>query len=112
MTSPSYSDVAQYSPASQTWHPVANMLSARSYMGVAAAVDEADGEEYLFAIAGMDDRFSPSATVERYSVAKDEWTNYDALPVGEGAVVAGLLSNSTRQELLVAGGMYAFSHTV
>jgi hypothetical protein len=47
---PSYDGVARFDVLTQLWHSVANMSAARSYMGVAAAIDKADGQEYIYAI--------------------------------------------------------------
>ena len=109
------------------YHRVTNMTSPRCYMGVAAAADSTD--EYIYAIGGMSGFFSPTQTVERYSVSKDEWTVFDPLPVSEGGVVGFAATNSTSernvggddagntgtgqaQALFVFGGFRAYTHTL
>jgi N-acetylneuraminic acid mutarotase len=109
---PGYNGVARFDMASQTWHSAANMTNARCYMGLVAATDKTDGQEYLYAIGGMDDRFSPLSDVERYSVATDEWSEYDELPIDEGGMGASVLTNATQNLMVVAGGTYTFSHAV
>jgi N-acetylneuraminic acid mutarotase len=111
-THPSYNGVARFDMASQMWHSAANLTNARCYFGLVAATDKIDGQEYLYAIAGMDDHFSPLSDVERYSVATDEWSEYDELPIDEGGVAASVLMNATQKLMVVAGGTYTFSHAV
>ena len=115
---PSYSTVAKYDPDTNTWGSVANMSVARSYMAVTAAVSKnrrGEDEEYLYVMGGMDGRFSPMASTERYSVSKNTWEPFEPLPQGEGAMSATTITDGLlkeRRALLVVGGAHTYKHAL
>lgn len=69
------SSAEQISLSGDSLPPVASMNAARAYLGYAA-----DSSGNAYAIGGLDDSGNVLASVERYNLGRNSWTNIASLP--------------------------------